>query len=106
MSTEELTRLIDLLARQVGHWTKARWAASTEPGGSTRAEVVHALVQRLADLAAAAEGEPRREVPRLENEVALADQLRVVTADLVEAGASDRLIQAAVADVAAVRARL
>jgi hypothetical protein len=44
--------------------------------------VIHALVQDLADLAADAEGQPRRTVPRLPGDIALPDQLRVLMADL------------------------
>jgi hypothetical protein len=43
-------------------------------------------VQRLADLAADAEGEPRREVPRLEHDTALPHQLAVLANDLLAAG--------------------
>ena len=53
--------------------------------GMSRAERVHELVQRLADAAADAEGSPRRAVPRLDNDLALTDQLRVVTADVLAA---------------------
>lgn len=54
----------------------------------SRAERVHDLVQRLADAAAAAEGTPRRAVPRLDNDLALPDQLRVVAADALTACAA------------------
>ncbi|HYN96486.1 MAG TPA: hypothetical protein VES42_21805 [Pilimelia sp.] len=106
MSAQELARVVELFVNHVGHWTPARWAASVEPGGPSRAELVHALAQRLADMAAETEGEPLREVPRLANELALIDQLRVVTADLVAAGAPDLLAHAAAADVAQVREQL
>jgi hypothetical protein len=106
VSSAELVRVVDLLIKQVAHWDNARWAAPAAPGGPARADLVHALVQRLADLAADAEGQPRREVPRLDNDTALVDQLRVVAADLVAAGASDLLAHAVAADVSAVRADL
>jgi hypothetical protein len=61
--------------------------------------VVHELVQWLADRAAEAEREPHRRVPRLENDLALADQLRVVAADLVAAGGADRAAAARVTEV-------
>jgi hypothetical protein len=61
---------------RVGHWTPQRWTPA-------RAQRVHALVQTLADLAADAEGAPRRPVPRLENDLALVDQIRVMVADLL-----------------------
>jgi enoyl reductase-like protein len=95
---DELTRAVDLLVRQVGHWTAPRWRG--------RADGVHALVQRIADLTADAEGEPRRVVPRLENDLALADQLRVVAADLVAARPPAEVLAVAAADVRDVRASL
>jgi hypothetical protein len=75
-------RLVD----QVAHWTPARW--SKQSGSGTRADAVHALVQRIADAGAAAEGRPERPVPRLDNDLGLPDQLRVVTADLIAAAPS------------------
>jgi hypothetical protein len=95
---DEFTRAVDLLVRQVGHWTTPRWRG--------RADGVHALVQRIADLAADAEDQPRRTVPRLENDLALADQLRVVAADLVVARPTPDVLAAAAADVREVRASL
>ena len=83
--TDEFTASVRKLVGQIGHWTPPRWAASTA-SGVTRAELVHGLVQWLADRAADAEGRPRRPVPRLDNDLALPDQLRVVAADLVAAG--------------------
>jgi hypothetical protein len=91
-----------LLAR-VGHWTAVRWATpareSAAPAGHdaprgpgaprSRADVVGALVQRLADLGAAAEGRLPRPVPRLDNELALPDQVRVMVRDLVAAGSGE-----------------
>ncbi|GGK14721.1 hypothetical protein GCM10010124_04140 [Pilimelia terevasa] len=106
MSGAELARVVDLLVNQVAQWTPARWAAASAPGGPSRAEVVHALAQRLADLAAETEGVPRRDLPRLANDLALPDQLRVVASDLLTAGAPDGLTHAAAADVAQVRATL
>jgi hypothetical protein len=106
MSAQELVRTIELLVNQVAHWTPHRWTLPTAPGGPPRADLVHGLVQRLADLAADAEHEPRRPVPRLDNDLALVDQLRVVAADLVVSGATDMLTHAAAADVAEVRAEL
>lgn len=106
MSAAELIRVVDLLVNQTAHWTPERWATPVEPGGPSRGDLVYTLVQRLADLAAEAEGEPWREVPRLENDLALVDQVRVVAADLAGSGASDLLTHAAAADVSAIRARL
>ena len=66
---------------------------------------MYALVQQIADLAADAEGEPRRAVPRLVNDVALPDQLTVVVNDLVDATADrDRLDPALAAITATSRA--
>lgn len=45
---------------------------------------MHELVQALADLSAEAEGEPRRPVPRLPNDMHLPDQLQVIGVDLLE----------------------
>jgi hypothetical protein len=106
VSAQELVRMVELLVNQVGHWSQPRWDLPATAGGPTRADIVYGLVQRLADLAADAEGEPRRAVPRLDNDLALPDQLRVVAADLVVSGASDMLTHAAAADVAEVRAEL
>ncbi len=54
----------------------------------TPIEAVHAVCQRLADLAAEAEDRPRRQVPRLRPH-GLADQLTVLTRDAL-AAAPDR----------------
>ena len=103
MSAENLSRAVDLLARQVGHWGPPRWAAPATGATVTRSDLLHRLVQRIADLASAAEGEPRRAVPRLDNDLALPDQLRMVAADLVLAGAPDEVLGTVAADIAATR---
>ncbi|MEN3611447.1 hypothetical protein AAH979_18035 [Plantactinospora sp. ZYX-F-223] len=100
---ESLVRQLDLLVRQVGHWTPPRWAAPGPSGGPARADLVHRLVQLLADLGADAAGEPRRPVPRLENDLALPDQLRVVVADLVAADPPAPVLAGAADEVATVR---
>jgi hypothetical protein len=46
---------------------------------------MYRLVQRLADAVADAEGRPHRTVPRLANDLALPDQLRVMAADVIAA---------------------
>jgi len=84
--TAELDRAVERLANHVSHWTPPRWAASSASGAGTRADVMHALVQRIADLAAEAEGVPNRPVPRLDNDLALPDQLKVVARDLARYG--------------------
>jgi hypothetical protein len=80
---DELEASVRKLVGQVAHWTPPRWAASG------RSALVQGLVQQLADRAADAEGGPRRPVPRLDNDLALPDQLRVVAADLIRAGGAD-----------------
>ncbi len=54
-----------------------------------------ALAQRLADLAADAEGEPRRPVPRLEHDTSLPHQVAVLAADVLAHGTADDLSAAA-----------
>ena len=60
----------------------ASLAAPVGPGRS-RADAARETTQRLADLAAASEQGPRREVPRLPDAV-VADQLRVCATEVVE----------------------
>lgn len=93
------------LLAQVGHWEAGRWhsAAGVAPG--TRGDLVYGLVQRLADLGAAAEHRRRRPVPRLADTI-LADQLRVLADDLLAADASDETMAAATEAIAATRAAL
>jgi len=91
-------RELELLRNRVSHWGPPRWVG--------RAETVHGLVQRIADRAADAEGEPCRPVPRLDSDLALVDQLRVVTADLLAAAPAEDALAAAAADLAAVRRAL
>jgi hypothetical protein len=104
------------LVNRVEHWTAKRWAlpaTPAEPGsatrpaeqGTTRAETVHALLQRLADLAAGIEGRPPQAVPRLSNDLALPDQVRVMVADLQYIG-GDEVLRAAAADIDATAACL
>lgn len=107
MGVDEFSRLVDLLAGQVGHWSAPRWAAPAARSGDTsRAELFHRLVQRLADLAADAEAVPRRSVPRLGNDLALADQFRVISADLAAADPPAAVLAEATELVAAVRVAL
>ena len=68
----------ELLPR-LRRWDAASWSVST------RAELVAEAVQRLADVGADAEGQPRRPVPRLAD-VTLADQLTVVVDDVLRTG--------------------
>jgi hypothetical protein len=78
---DPLSAAVRKLVGQVSHWTPSRWAASSG-GGASRAALMHDLVQWLADRGAVAEGRPARPVPRLDNDLALPDQLQVVAADL------------------------
>lgn len=101
----DLRRAVDLFVGQTGHWTASRWAQPAGPEG-TRGDLTHALVQRIADRAADAEGEPRRPVPRLVADATLTDQLRVVAADLLAATPPEAVTAAAAAEVETVRATL
>jgi hypothetical protein len=92
--SEELAAAVRKLVGQVSHWTPSRWAASSV-SGLPRADVVYELIQVLADRAADAEGQPRRPVPRLANDLALTAQLRVVAADLGAAADAAHLSDAA-----------
>jgi hypothetical protein len=112
-----------LLAR-VDHWTGSRWSQPARPAKisdlgrlsppegpqvskiDSRADVVHALVRRLAELCAEVEGRPRLAVPRLDNDLAIPDQLRVVVADLRLASPREAAVRRAVADIEATTARL
>jgi hypothetical protein len=100
----QLVRAVDRLADQVGHWTPARWA---QPAGEgTRADVVHALAQRLADLEASVTGRPVLPVPRLPNDLALPDQVRVMVLDLIAARPDPSVLETALDAVTEARALL
>lgn len=103
-SDDPLTATVGRLVGQVGHWTPSRWAASGA-SGVRRGDALHALVQWLADRCADAEGRPRLPVPRLDNDLALPDQLRVVAADLARFG-GPALMDEAAEQVRAVREQL
>ncbi|MEV6924689.1 hypothetical protein AB0M46_09290 [Dactylosporangium sp. NPDC051485] len=95
---DQLGAAVRKLVGQVSHWTPPRWAASawsgsigakpdragpgTSVSGASRADLMHDLVQWMADRCAEAEGRPTLLVPRLDNDLALPDQLTVVAADL------------------------
>lgn len=95
---QALRRALERMLNAVSHWGPPRWKG--------RAESVHALVQRIADRAVEAEGQPRRLVPRLDSDLALPDQLRVVVADLLAAGASPPALRDSAEDLDGVRAQL
>jgi hypothetical protein len=102
----QLVRAVDRLADHVGHWTAARWTRPGSAGARSRAEIMHALAQRLADLEADATGRASRPVPRPANDLALPDQVRVLTLDLVVAGAGPAVLAAALGAVTEARAAL
>ncbi|MEV4118258.1 hypothetical protein [Micromonospora sp. NPDC049645] len=106
MSAAELDKAVRLLVGQIAHWQQPRWSAAATTGNVSRADLVHRLVQEIANLAADAEGEPRRVVPRLDNDLALPDQLRVVTADLLAADPGTEALARAAAEVTATRGAL
>ncbi len=107
MTAEELQIVCRRLLAQVGHWETGRWeVAATGPGsGRSRGDVVYALVQKLADLGAEAEGRPPATVPR-EPDMILPDQLKVMIHDLVATPAPTGLLERAGAEIAEVRAAL
>ncbi|MBL7256889.1 hypothetical protein JKJ07_21550 [Actinoplanes sp. LDG1-01] len=81
---------MDRLLNQIRVWEQPRW------NQDDRAIRTYALVQRLADLGADAEGRPRREVPR-EHDMILPDQVRVLADDLLATGSEPALAEAATA---------
>jgi hypothetical protein len=96
----------ELLPR-LRRWDSASWSVSAAlPGGGrrTRAEVAAAVLQRLADAGADAEGQPRRPVPLLAD-VNLADQLTVMVDDILRTG-DPVAVRAAATELAALRAAL
>jgi hypothetical protein len=107
MTPDELARAVDRLVDHIGQWTPSRWAASTVSlGAVSRADAVHALAQRLADLEASATGRPDRPVPRLDNDLVLPDQLRVTARDLLAARPPEAVLAVAVDAVADARRAL
>jgi hypothetical protein len=97
---DDLTTADGLLGR-LRRWSRRSWVAAV-PGGGTRADAAYLVVQRLADLAAAVEGRPSRPVPRLQGDLALADQLAVMLIDIRNTG--DRgAITAAAAELSTLR---
>jgi hypothetical protein len=107
MTADELARAVDRLVDHIGQWTPSRWTASAAtPGAVSRADTVHALAQRLADLEASATGRPERPVPRLDNDLVLPDQLRVTARDLLAAHPPEPVLAAAVDAVADARRAL
>jgi hypothetical protein len=62
-SAAELDRAVQLLVRQVGHWQHPRWQAAATTGNVSRADLLHRLLQELANLGADAEGSPAGRYP-------------------------------------------
>jgi hypothetical protein len=109
-SASRFRTAVERLRAQISHWTPSRFAAeansrftaaASAPVGGSRGDEVHALVQRLAELAADAEGEPRRAVPRLTPDTALPDQLTVLATDLLAANPDDEVLERATAEITA-----
>lgn len=93
-------RLVDLLDRESSSlverlhgFTPARYRAAAPPFESRAAAAYHLLVE-LARLSGAPAQPPRL------HDLALADQLAVVTHDLVTSNPSDRVVAAALAEIA------
>jgi hypothetical protein len=99
----DLASSVARLHTQVRHWEQPRWSAPAPAG--TRADLMYALVQRLADLGADAEHRPHRPVPR-EPDLVLPDQLRVLADDLLAADAPPAVLAAATAAVDALRSTI
>ncbi len=102
----DLLDAVDRLVGRVQHWTPSRWERPSAVAGASRADLVYALAQRLADASADAEGEVRRVVPRLDNDLALPDQIRVLARDALTGGATPDVIEALATDVAATSSQL
>lgn len=99
---ELLAKEVSSLVQRLRLWTPARWAATADPWG-TRADLVRHLAQWLADQTAVLEGLPQRQLPVLETDLLVPDQLAVTGDDLVRAAPGEELCQAAVAHVLAHR---
>jgi hypothetical protein len=96
---------VERLHNQVRHWEQGRWWSRAPGATATRGDLMYALIQRLADLAADAEHQPRRPVPR-EHDMVLPDQLRVLADDLVAAAPPEPLLTEATAAVNKLRVAL
>jgi hypothetical protein len=96
VTTDDFVAAKDRLLHQVSHWETNRWKQNA------RADTVRALARTLADLGAEAEGNPHRKLPEVA-ETTLADQIRVLSDDLLAANARDEVLRAATEAVAKAR---
>jgi hypothetical protein len=103
VSADLLRTSLTRLDRQLAPWSAARYAVEL-PSGLTAGATVHALAQTLADLAAAAEGQPLRPVPRI-GDPALRDQLTVLAHDLLAAAPDDEATLSVAAEAIRTTAR-
>ncbi|MEU7907851.1 hypothetical protein [Actinoplanes sp. NPDC049118] len=102
---DDFQAAVQRLLAQVSHWEAGRWSGAAGSAEGTRGDLVHGLVQRLADLGADAENRHRRPVPRLADTI-LADQVRVTADDLMAAHPTDETLAAAAEAISATRAGL
>ncbi|WP_432484210.1 hypothetical protein [Kineococcus esterisolvens] len=89
----ELSRVLALQADRVRATPLSQLDRAREGAGATRAERVRSAAQALADLAADAEGRPRRPLPHLALH-GLGDQLAVTGADVLAHGDAPALAAA------------
>ncbi len=82
-----LAKELASLAGRLRLWTPQRWAAAAEPW-ATRADLGRHLAQWLADRAAQLEGQPTRELPVLQPDLLVVDQIAVTGDDLLRADPS------------------
>ncbi len=85
MSAEVLRRESASLVARLRLWTPARWAAAASDGALPAPGTRGDLVFHLATCFARRAGAPA-ELPRLDNDLALPDQLAVTADDLVRTG--------------------
>jgi hypothetical protein len=102
MTPELLAKEVASLVQRLRLWTPTRWQAAA-PDWGTRADLARHLAQSLADLAADAEGQPRRALPVLQTDLLVPDQLAVSGDDLVRTRPDEQTCGDAVAHVLAHR---
>jgi len=96
--SEELTRAVDMLRSM----PIPKLSRPVDDSDSTRAECARDVAQFLADLAADAEGGPRRVIPDV-GDPAVGDQLAVTGRDLVRSECGEQVMQAAAERLRALR---